>query len=196
MEDTDTLYRFYKQVKDMVNNSKGVYDTFYNLKAMVNGLSVELNTSTQEEKPNDTTNLLGFILKTQLEIQKEKDPRVLYCKDVLSEIIDGCPLIKKDKEIFFKTLFDFAHALGKEASELEDETAWKGWTKYLGNSWDKIEGNEPFSSEHIYNMRMEAIDCLKFLAVIFIILDMDLEMIQKMFIKKTNIKILEWENEK
>lgn len=195
-KDVDTLFRFFQQVKDMTNDEcADEIAVFQSIRCIANSLNIEENTNTTEKKEDDTINLLGFILKTQLEIQKEKDPRVLYCSDLVKEFLDECPIISDDKFLFYKTLHDHAEALNHEAIELINWLPWKGWTEYLGNSWDKTEGNIQLSPEHIYEMQMEAIDCLKFLSIIFIILDMDLPTIKRLFVEKTKIKKKQWEKE-
>lgn len=198
-KDFDTLYRFYIQIRDMANSWNDDTSILDNIRFIANSLNIEkLESKNTTETTDHTINLFGFILKTQLEIQKVKDPRVLLCKSFIanidSEVFD--PHIEANIKTFNKTLFDFAHALLKEAGEVEDETAWKGWTAYLGNGWDEDSRNKPFSKEHIKNMRMEVIDCIKFVAILCLILDMDLQTIYDLFVEKTKQKHEEWANEK
>lgn len=93
---------------------------------------------------------------------------------------------------FYQTLHDHAEALMMEAVELINWIPWKGWTQKLGNSWDRSEGNNQLSDEHVKELRNEAVDCLIFTINIFIILGMDTHAIWDIYSEKldTNEKRL------
>lgn len=55
---------------------------------------------------------------------------------------------------------EFTLALMMESSELMDWSAWKHWSKRLGN---KNEDVTPFSNEHRHEILLEIVDCFHFL---------------------------------
>jgi NTP pyrophosphatase (non-canonical NTP hydrolase) len=73
-------------------------------------------------------------------------------------------LSEEDAARITQAIDTYATCITQEAAELRDWVPWKHWSQSLGNKADKgPEGIEPWTEEHLYEMRVEVADLLCFL---------------------------------
>lgn len=131
---------------------------------------------------------LKYMLEKQKEFQTKRDPRIKRDSNLIKMPgEERISLTNTTISIIYRTIYEHAEALLQEANEIKNWTAWKHWSRRLGNGWDRNPNNIQFSDEHINEIKKEIIDCLLFNLNLCILFNMDENEIITLFEDKLKI---------
>lgn len=126
-------------------------------------------------------------LREMFELQRALQSRLgtpLVGNEIRNAGRDFSTADESERETLTKWHKEFTLALMMEASELMDWSAWKHWSKRLGNKSDAV---TPFTNEHRAEILLEVVDCFHFLINIALLYGVDPDEIYNVFLSKNAV---------